>query len=134
MVVTSIYHPLQGLAVAVFLALGFAFYVFFAPFVGNKIHQYIAMGIYTPLDQENRTHKKLDSSQRSSLLHLLCSPCAMLCGCCSGRGESSEQQMSEDEMFYCSLCEVEVFKYNKHCKVCGKCVDSFDHHCRWINN
>ncbi|KAF3499099.1 hypothetical protein F2Q69_00039498 [Brassica cretica] len=76
----------------------------------------------------------LDSSQRSSLLHLLCSPCAMLCGCCSGRGESSEQQMSEDEMFYCSLCEVEVFKYNKHCKVCGKCVDSFDHHCRWINN
>ena len=28
-------------------------------------------------DQENRTHKKLDSSQRSSLLRLLCSPCAM---------------------------------------------------------
>ncbi|CAG7907974.1 unnamed protein product [Brassica rapa] len=43
------YHPLQVVAVAVFLALGFAFYVFFAPFVGNKIHQYIAMSIYTPL-------------------------------------------------------------------------------------
>lgn len=36
-------------AVAVFLALGFAFYVFFAPFVGKKIFQYVVMGIYTPL-------------------------------------------------------------------------------------
>ncbi|CAG7907973.1 unnamed protein product, partial [Brassica rapa] len=84
-------------------------------------------------DQENRTHKKLDSSQRSSLLRLLCSPCAMLCGCCTGKGESSEQQMSEDGMFYCSLCEVEVLKHSKHCKVCDKCVDSFDHHCRVLN-
>ncbi|KAF8099951.1 hypothetical protein N665_0235s0048 [Sinapis alba] len=190
------YHPLQVVAVAVFLALGFAFYVFFAPFVGNKIHQYIAMGIYTPLitcvvglyiwcaasdpadhgvfrskkylkvpengkttqskdtkdgcgsttggakshdstcvqDQENRTNKKMESSQRSSFLRLLCSPCALLCSCCSGRGASSEQQMSEDGMFYCRLCEVEVFKYSKHCRVCDKCVDRFDHHCRWLNN
>ncbi|CAN7086743.1 unnamed protein product [Brassica oleracea var. botrytis] len=190
------YHPLQVVAVAVFLALGFAFYVFFAPFVGSKLHQYIAMGIYSPLitcvvglyiwcaasdpadrgvfrskkylkvpenekftqskdtkdgcgstpggakshdstcvqDQENRTSKKLESSQKSSILRLLCSPCALLCGCCSGRGESSEQQTSEDGMFYCTLCEVEVFKYSKHCRVCDKCVDSFDHHCRWINN
>lgn len=36
-------------AVAVFLALGFAFYVFFAPFVGKKLFQYIVMGLYTPL-------------------------------------------------------------------------------------
>jgi hypothetical protein len=36
-------------AVAVFLALGFAFYVFFAPFVGKKLYQYIVMGLYTPL-------------------------------------------------------------------------------------
>uniref|UniRef100_A0A1J3ITN2 S-acyltransferase n=1 Tax=Noccaea caerulescens TaxID=107243 RepID=A0A1J3ITN2_NOCCA len=191
------YHPLQVVAVAVFLALGFAFYVFFAPFVGNKIHQYIAMGIYTPLitcvvglyiwcaasdpadrgvfrskkylkipengkfpqskdskdgcgsvtgggakshdstcvqDAENGTNKKLESSERSPLLRLLCSPCALLCGCCRGRDESSEQQMSEDGMFYCSLCEVEVFKYSKHCRVCDKCVDRFDHHCRWLNN
>lgn len=40
---------LKVVAVAVFLALGFAFYVFFAPFVGKKIFQYIAMGLYTPL-------------------------------------------------------------------------------------
>ncbi|KAL0733389.1 hypothetical protein Bca4012_009599 [Brassica carinata] len=42
--------------------------------------------------------------------------------------------MSEDGMFYCSLCGVEVFKYSKHCRVCDKCVDRLDHHCRWLNN
>jgi hypothetical protein len=36
-------------AIAVILALGFAFYVFFAPFVGSKMHQYIVIAIYTPL-------------------------------------------------------------------------------------
>ena len=43
---------MKVVAVAVFLALGFAFYVFFAPFVGKKLFQYIAMGIYTPLVSE----------------------------------------------------------------------------------
>ncbi|KAK1419914.1 hypothetical protein QVD17_29351 [Tagetes erecta] len=42
------YHPLQVIAVSVFLALGVSFYVFFAPFVGKKMYQYIVMGIYTP--------------------------------------------------------------------------------------
>ncbi|KAJ1423685.1 hypothetical protein SESBI_12326, partial [Sesbania bispinosa] len=30
------YHPLQVVAIAVFLALGFAFYVFFAPLLGRR--------------------------------------------------------------------------------------------------
>ncbi|KAH6754860.1 DHHC-type zinc finger family protein [Perilla frutescens var. hirtella] len=202
------YHPLQVVAVAVFLALGFAFYVFFAPFVGNQLFQYIVMGIYTPLlvcafglyiwcagadpaDPgvfkskkylkviDNKEHmkqhaskhggestssvldgnatavgeeahdkgktdvelaadrntepEKNDSSHHSSpcrmgLLALL--PCAYFC---NSHEESSDHQ-SEDGMFYCSLCEVEVFKYSKHCRVCDKCVDRFDHHCRWLNN
>jgi len=36
-------------AVSVFLALAFAFYVFFAPVVGRKVFQYVVMGLYTPL-------------------------------------------------------------------------------------
>ncbi|KAJ6910301.1 protein S-acyltransferase 22 [Populus alba x Populus x berolinensis] len=203
------YHPLQVVAVAVFLALGFAFYVFFAPFVGRKLFQYIAMGIYTPLitcafglyiwcaaadpadpgvfrskkylkipDSEKHNPQKdsklgggstssiLDanastvvgnslekevvgaestkkepktqidkvSSGNSSCFQWVFFPCAFICNHCSSSDESSELQMSEDGMFYCSLCEVEVFKYSKHCRVCDKCVDRFDHHCRWLNN
>uniref|UniRef100_A0A2N9J2X9 S-acyltransferase n=1 Tax=Fagus sylvatica TaxID=28930 RepID=A0A2N9J2X9_FAGSY len=199
------YHPLQVVAVAVFLALGFAFYVFFAPFVGKKVFQYIVMGLYTPLitcvfglyvwcaaadpadpgvfrskkylnipDHEklslpkdsklggestssvfdanaatvggkpvdnNAVGKDATSKDHStefeknaSCLLLACTPCAFICNGCGSSEESSEQQMSEEGMFYCSLCEVEVFKYSKHCRVCDKCVDRFDHHCRWLNN
>uniref|UniRef100_A0A6N2LRC2 S-acyltransferase n=1 Tax=Salix viminalis TaxID=40686 RepID=A0A6N2LRC2_SALVM len=182
------YHPLQVVAVAVFLALGFAFYVFFAPFVGKKLFQYIAMGIYTPLitcafglyiwcaaadpadpgvfrskkylkipdsekhnppvgnslekevvgaestKKEPRTQIDEVSSGNSSCFQWVFFPCAFICNHCSSSDESSELQMSEDGMFYCSLCEVEVFKYSKHCRVCDKCVDRFDHHCRWLNN
>lgn len=202
------YHPLQVVAVAVFLALGFAFYVFFAPFLGKQLFQYIAMGIYTPLIicvfglyiwcaaadpadsgvfrskkylkiPDNKKQPKLNApvlggrstssiqdantaitrednegskndvqstaecdaepeKKNPSLHHkpfcialLALSPCAYAC---DSHKEASEQQMSEDGMFYCSLCEVEVYKYSKHCRVCDKCVDRFDHHCRWLNN
>ncbi|XP_039034679.1 probable protein S-acyltransferase 22 [Hibiscus syriacus] len=205
------YHPLQVVAVSVFLALGFAFYVFFAPFVGKEMFQYIVMGIYTPLITccfglyiwcaaadpadpgvfkskkylkipENRkcsgpkdskfvgdsttslhedtttsaagktlekdaatanetledTHVEIERnkalSKQSSRFLGIFFPCAFICKCCSSNGGSSEQQMNEDGMFYCSLCEVEVFKYSKHCRVCDKCVNRFDHHCRWLNN
>ncbi|KAJ1380694.1 Palmitoyltransferase, DHHC domain [Sesbania bispinosa] len=204
------YHPLQVVAIAVFLALGFAFYVFFAPFVGKKMYQYIVMGLYTPLitcvfglyiwcaaadpadpgvfkskkylkipdskkldglkgsklggESTSSMHdgnastvgpksvdkealgteaslkdaaisvEKKSASSPSSCFLLVCSPCAYICSCSSSSEESSDQQTSEDGMFYCSLCEVEVFKYSKHCRVCDKCVDRFDHHCRWLNN
>ncbi|CAI8617584.1 unnamed protein product [Vicia faba] len=204
------YHPLQVVAVAVFLALGFAFYVFFAPFVGNKMYQYIAVALYTPLitlvfglyiwcaaadpadpgvfkskkylkipnikkvvglkssklgeestpsmhdatastvggnsidseafgtegnmkDAYNSVEKENSSSCLSCFL-VVCSPCAYIRRCSGSSEEFSDKQTSEDGMFYCSLCEVEVFKYSKHCRVCDKCVNHFDHHCRWLNN
>ncbi|MBA0671108.1 hypothetical protein Goklo_024264 [Gossypium klotzschianum] len=178
-------HPLQVVAVAVFLALGFAFYVFFAPFVGKKMFQYVVMGIYTPLITccfglyiwcaaadpadpgvfKSKKYLKIPESgkysgpkdcklgggsattlhddndalvggktaekdtaatdetlkdggvelegndgsmKRSSCLLWIFSPCAVFCKCCGSNEESTEQQMSEDGMFYCSLCEVEV--------------------------
>ncbi|CAO2828739.1 unnamed protein product [Amaranthus hypochondriacus] len=201
------YHPLQVVAVSVFLALGFAFYVFFAPFVGKKLYQYIIMAVYTPLiigvfglyiwcaasdpadsgvfkskkylkssckghkeanDSKltggstssmpfvNAGEKTLDGDVKSTeanseelgveheepvnssicscVFGVLFFPCIFLYKCMNSSDESSERHTSEDGMFYCSLCEVEVFRYSKHCRVCDKCVDRFDHHCRWLNN
>lgn len=200
------YHPLQVVAIAVFLALGFAFYVFFIPFVGKKVFEYVVMGLYTPLvacvfflyiwcaatdpgdpgvfkskkyghvehsRKDNNPNKckqggsvneedavaidgmpleegiKPDTRESSSYrpgkensccynipflaIMLGWCPLSFLCGC-HAHEQPSDQQKSEDGMFYCSLCEVEVLKYSKHCRVCDKCVDSFDHHCRWLNN
>ncbi|XP_031491839.1 probable protein S-acyltransferase 22 isoform X1 [Nymphaea colorata] len=208
------YHPLQVVAVAVFLALAFAFYVFFLPFVGGKTFQYVVMSLYTPLvmcvfslyiwcaatdpadpgvfrskkylkvyngKQRSRPKEAIPTVRSSSskndanavagkvdddvyneatdtdktenhsysgtkknniFLHILCMCFGLLAWFpmvlartfhCSHE-QSSEPQTSEDGMFYCSLCKVEVFKCSKHCRVCDKCVDGFDHHCRWLNN
>ncbi|KAM3384555.1 hypothetical protein ACQJBY_008907 [Aegilops geniculata] len=197
------YHPLQVVAVSVFVALAFAFYVFFAPFVGRKVFQDAAMGLYTPLvlcvfflyiwcaatdpadpgvfkskkyqrlyggckhrrlkksiqgvsdvglqlegTGEKREHEAADANEKSmtelknksssccsatfSAFLLIFRPLSFVFSCCQSREWSSEQQDSEDGMFFCSLCEVEVLKYSKHCRVCDKCVDGFDHHCRLI--
>ncbi|XP_046890847.1 palmitoyltransferase ZDHHC11 isoform X3 [Hypomesus transpacificus] len=34
---------------------------------------------------------------------------------------------------HCYLCDVQVGPEVKHCGVCHKCVENFDHHCKWLN-
>ena len=34
----------------------------------------------------------------------------------------------------CPYCRVEQGKFSKHCFLCDKCIEVFDHHCHWINN
>ncbi|XP_024538144.1 probable protein S-acyltransferase 22 [Selaginella moellendorffii] len=43
------YHPLQVVAIAVFVSLAFAFYVFFIPFLGSKVLEYHVIAIFSPL-------------------------------------------------------------------------------------
>ncbi|MCO5614234.1 hypothetical protein L7F22_068514 [Adiantum nelumboides] len=41
-------HPLQIVAIAIYFALAFAFYVFFAPFVGSKLLEVAVISLYSP--------------------------------------------------------------------------------------
>lgn len=70
----------QVVAIAVFLALGFAFYVFFVPFVGRKAFQYVAMVLYTPLVRVTLLLEAigLASNNRSSALPFLFTCCHLI--------------------------------------------------------
>lgn len=35
---------------------------------------------------------------------------------------------------FCNGCRSYVRGTSRHCKICARCVDYFDHHCVWINN
>ncbi|CDW75351.1 dhhc zinc finger domain containing protein [Stylonychia lemnae] len=36
--------------------------------------------------------------------------------------------------YLCPDCEVIRTDRSRHCNICNRCVDRFDHHCPWINN
>jgi len=39
-----------------------------------------------------------------------------------------------DSMSICPDCEVMRLPRCRHCHLCNKCVDRFDHHCPWVSN
>ncbi|KAL2653241.1 hypothetical protein R1flu_021369 [Riccia fluitans] len=196
------YHPLQIVAVAVFSALAFSFYVFFVPFLGSNVLKfhvvagfspvvlavvvlYIRCAAIDPADSgirrarlraaaarksersaeivlRNRQGTSLEEDVNRSLQifqapglsrcevlarrlgRLLFFPVVVLWKCLPGTGllrtlflgsqSEPEKYISAEELLFCSLCEAEIFKQSKHCRACDKCVDGFDHHCRWLNN
>ncbi|KYK62653.1 DHHC zinc finger domain-containing protein [Toxoplasma gondii TgCatPRC2] len=51
----------------------------------------------------------------------------------SGPFSSAPAPEVHPDMRECDVCGF-VHERSKHCRVCNKCVDGFDHHCMWINN
>ncbi|KAI5057711.1 hypothetical protein GOP47_0027726 [Adiantum capillus-veneris] len=162
------YHPLQVIAIAGFLALGFAFYIFFIPFVEYSILEtcglvaysliiLVVSALYTwcvtsdPANVLVRGLKKHGSAGNSFEMvslepkiqgqaqeHL---PSFMQCpkinhcpvDTCIQSSNAQDLEPGNGNSF-CSLCRVPISFRTKHCCVCDKCVDGFDHHCQWLNN
>jgi len=39
-----------------------------------------------------------------------------------------------DEDVFCPFCEIVRSQTTRHCVICNKCCERYDHHCPWINN
>ena len=39
-----------------------------------------------------------------------------------------------DPVMLCADCEVVRTDRSRHCSICNRCIERFDHHCPWINN
>lgn len=39
-----------------------------------------------------------------------------------------------DPVMLCPDCEVIRTTRSRHCSICNRCVERFDHHCPWVNN
>ncbi|KAG8377241.1 hypothetical protein BUALT_Bualt08G0007800 [Buddleja alternifolia] len=63
-----------------------------------------------------------------------CLCCFLVKEDCRKEEDYLQEQNSEEDALFCTLCNAEVRKFSKHCRSCDKCVDGFDHHCRWLNN
>ena len=55
----------------------------------------------------------------------------------SKMGKSIKSEIEKNDRVlepYCSDCFFDIPLRGKHCKECGHCIATFDHHCTWVSN
>ncbi|OMJ80404.1 hypothetical protein SteCoe_19359 [Stentor coeruleus] len=45
---------------------------------------------------------------------------------------SKESDLQIKEIRYCTICKIDQPMRTKHCKECGRCIATHDHHCPWL--
>eukprot|EP00232_Nephroselmis_pyriformis_P006826 CAMPEP_0182883704 /NCGR_PEP_ID=MMETSP0034_2-20130328/18545_1 /TAXON_ID=156128 /ORGANISM="Nephroselmis pyriformis, Strain CCMP717" /LENGTH=247 /DNA_ID=CAMNT_0025016853 /DNA_START=176 /DNA_END=915 /DNA_ORIENTATION=- len=111
----NIFQVISG---AVFSGLVVGYYTVFAPFVDHKPARIAVMVLYGVV------------AFTVAALDIYCS---MVDPSDPGVFGKAINENVKDE-YFCVLCQVKVRKRSKHCRTCDKCVDIFDHHCKWLNN
>ncbi len=53
---------------------------------------------------------------------------------CDMADNASREERIRVECRYCTRCNLEQPLRSKHCRKCGFCVATYDHHCPWIGN
>lgn len=59
--------------------------------------------------------------------------CEMGADCFFAHDEDELRSSPEAVEKFCGACRVVLRPRTKHCRDCDKCVQGFDHHCKWLN-
>uniref|UniRef100_A0A0D9XAS5 S-acyltransferase n=1 Tax=Leersia perrieri TaxID=77586 RepID=A0A0D9XAS5_9ORYZ len=155
-------HTFQIIAITVYFLLVVAFYAFFAPFLGKQVLEYVAFGIYSPVvfvvfilyircttinPADPGIMSKFDEGfrnaagsstglqganlpERADTTTGTNSPTSTFRSSVDGRHNNEHLSIQSINR----MVKRPYFAHYVMLRSCDKCVDGFDHHCRWLNN